>query len=41
MGRYGIDIRETGLEFVDWIHLVEDRDRWFALANTAMNIRIP
>jgi hypothetical protein len=24
---------------VDWIQLAQDRDRWQALANTAMNLR--
>jgi hypothetical protein len=26
---------------VDWIHLAQDRDRWRALVNTAMSLRIP
>jgi len=26
---------------MDWIDLVEDRDRWWALANAVMNLRIP
>jgi hypothetical protein len=32
-----IDLRETGLEGVDWIHLAQDRDRWRTLVNTVMN----
>jgi hypothetical protein len=27
-------------EGVDWIHLAQDRDRWLALANTVMNLRV-
>jgi hypothetical protein len=33
--------REIGFGDVDWIHLAEDRDRWRALVNTVMNLRVP
>jgi hypothetical protein len=33
-----IDLRETGLEGVDWIHLIQDRGWWQALLNIAMNL---
>jgi hypothetical protein len=36
-----MDLRETGLRRVDWIHLAHDRDRWRALVNTEMNLRVP
>jgi hypothetical protein len=36
-----IDLMETGLEVVDWIHLARDRDKWRALVNMAMDLRIP
>jgi hypothetical protein len=36
-----IDLRETGFGDVDWIHLAQDRDRWRALVNTIMNLRVP
>jgi hypothetical protein len=26
---------------VDWIRLAQDRDRWIALVNSAMNLRVP
>jgi hypothetical protein len=36
-----MDLRETGFGDVDWIHWAQDRDRWRALVNTAMNLRVP
>jgi hypothetical protein len=36
-----IDLREIGLDGVDWIDLVQDRDQWRALVNTVMNLRVP
>jgi hypothetical protein len=32
-----MDLREIGLEAVDWIHLAQDRDRWWALVNTIIS----
>jgi hypothetical protein len=29
-----MDLRETGREGVDWMHLAQDRDQWRALVNT-------
>jgi hypothetical protein len=36
-----MDLREIRFGDVDWIHLVQDRDRWQALMNTVMNLRVP
>jgi hypothetical protein len=36
-----MDLREIGFGDVDWIHLAQDRDRWRALVNTVMNVRVP
>jgi hypothetical protein len=35
-----MDRRETVFGDVDWIHLAQDRDRWRALVNTVMNLRV-
>jgi hypothetical protein len=36
-----MDLREIGLDGVDWIDLVHYRDQWRALVNTVMNFRDP
>jgi len=30
-----------GVEGMDWIYLVQDRDRWRALINVVMNLLVP
>jgi hypothetical protein len=35
-----MDLRETSWGSVDWIQWVQDRDRWRALVNTVMNLRV-
>jgi hypothetical protein len=36
-----MDLLEIGLSVVDWIGLAQDRYRWRALVNAAMNLRVP
>jgi hypothetical protein len=33
-----VDFREIGLGSVQWIQLVQDKDRWRDLVNTVMNL---
>jgi hypothetical protein len=35
-----MDLREINLGSVEWIQLAQDSDRWRALVNTVMNLRV-
>jgi len=36
-----MDLQELGCEYIDWIGLAQDRDRWRTLVSAVMNLRVP
>jgi hypothetical protein len=40
-GNVIIDLQDISWKIVDWIHLAQDRDRWWAVGYTVMNLRVP
>jgi hypothetical protein len=41
MDNIRMDLGEVGWGAVDWIRLAQDRNRWRALVNSVMNLRVP
>ena len=35
-----MDLQEVGCRGMDWIELTEDTNRWWALVNAVMNLRV-
>ena len=40
-GNIKMDLQEEGGGCEDWMELAQDRDRWWALVSTVMNLRVP
>jgi hypothetical protein len=36
-----MDLREIGFGGVDWIHVAQDKNQWWALVNMVMNLQVP
>jgi len=36
-----MDLQDVGWRGMDWFDLAQDRDRWLALVNALMNLRVP
>jgi hypothetical protein len=36
-----MDLQDVGGRVTDWIDLADERDKWRALANAVMNLRVP
>jgi hypothetical protein len=41
MDNMKMDLREIGWGGMDWIGLIQDRDRWRALVDAIGNLRVP
>jgi hypothetical protein len=35
-----MDLKEIGLDGVDWINMVQDRNQWRPLVKTVLNLRV-
>jgi hypothetical protein len=41
LGNNRMDLVEVGWGDLDWISLAQDKDRWRALVNSVLNLRVP
>jgi hypothetical protein len=36
-----VDLRERGIDGMNWIQLAQDRVQWWAFVNMVMNLQVP
>jgi len=36
-----VNLKEVRCEGMDWIDLTQEKDKWWALVNAVMNLRVP
>jgi hypothetical protein len=36
-----MDLREIGLDGVEWMDMAQDKEKWRAIVNTVLNFRVP
>jgi hypothetical protein len=36
-----MDLGKIMWEGVEWLHLAQDREQWYGLVNTIVNLRVP
>jgi hypothetical protein len=36
-----MDLREIGIDGMNWIRVAQDRVQWWAVVNTVINLRVP
>jgi hypothetical protein len=41
VGNIRMDLGEVGWDDVDWIGLAQNRNRWRAVVNSVLNLRVP
>ena len=40
-GNIRMNLKEIGINPMNWVYSAQDRDYWRALVNTALNLRVP